>query len=64
MSLSKKQIGHYQIIRKIGSGQFSDVYEVVSLDDQKHYAAKCISKSLFQNNDKLKELFKTEVSIM
>lgn len=66
---SIKVIGDYNLIKKLGQGQFGQVFLATKGSDfnshsSKKYAVKQISKSKINGNSLLLRLFKTEVGVM
>lgn len=59
-----RSIGNYVIEDKIGSGQFGEVYKGYNKDTGKEIAIKAISRSLFTEQKKFKELFENEMKVL
>ena len=61
---SKKTIvGNYQLLTKIGSGSYAEVYKGIDLRNQNHVALKVISRSKI-GHPKLEENLQSEINIL
>ena len=61
----QRQIGKYLIDKKLGNGQFGDVYLAMDTEESnKLYAMKVIQKKRVEVSPLLTRLFESEVSVM
>lgn len=59
-----KRVGNYLLTKKLGEGQFGEIYLAKNIHDGHQYAVKQIDKAKIDCNNILKRLLKTEISIM
>ena len=61
---SKKQVGNYILEKKIGEGQFGEIFKSTKIKSKKIVAIKVIKKSLYQSNNQLLTQLNREIKIM
>ena len=59
-----KTVGQYNLISKLGNGEYGVVYKGINTKTQKIFALKAINKERVKSNAKLFKLFQTELAVM
>ncbi len=59
-----KEVGNYKLLRKIGQGTFSKVYEAEHIKTKEVFAIKAFDKAKIQKSEQFTKLIKKEIEIL